>query len=296
MNAVPKHIKIDKGYLDSLFKQGLINLGAYNMLNEGRTGYEEEEEDPWARLGLEKKSKGTKNRKVRIPVADDSVPPEPVVDDSVPQEPVDANKVPEAEPEPHEAWDVVPSPLSQPPEDGHEEVRSAEDVREEEEKNGEVKHVDAAGWVFTWCFRCKRVDVVKFGGKTLPEWFVTNLNYKGDKIEPVVLSICCMRCNNKHRQASVSIVDEEKRLRQAFETLRIDCNSIGEKALRVAEARIGREVSMVQWGGRAGSVDIEMMKKNLSPEDIAVSINMEAYGEGKEGADLELGGLAGGLF
>ena len=292
MNVLAGHLQIDKGYLDSLLKRGIIDTSAYNMLNEGRTGYEEE--DRWGGLGLKKKSKGAKKRKVGIPFANDSAPPEPVVDDSVPQEPVDANEVPEAEP--NEAWDVVPSPPSQPPEDGHEEVRSAEDVREEEDKNGAVQHVDAAGWVFTWCFRCKRVDVLKFGGKTLPEWFVTNLNYKGDKTEPVVLSICCMRCNNKHRLASLSVPDEEKRFRQAFETLRIDCDSIGEKALRVAEARIGRSVSMVQWGGRAGSVDIEMMKKNLSPEDIAVSLSLEAYAEGKKGADLELAGLTGGFF
>ena len=294
MNVLAGHLQIDKSYLDSLHKQGVIDTSAYNMLNEGRTGYEEEEEDPWSRLGLKKKTKGLKKRKVNAQLADDSVAPDPVVDDSAPQGPVDANKVPEVEP--HEVWDVVSSPPSQTPEDGHEEVRSAEDVREEEDKNGAVKHVDAAGWVFTWCFRCKRVDVLKFGGKTLPEWLVKNLNFKGANDEPIVLAICCMGCNNKHRLASVSVADEEKRFRQAFETLRIDCNSMGEKALRVAEARIGREVNMIQWGGRVGSVDIEMMKKNISPEDMVVSLSLKAYAAGRKGVDLEAGGLAGGLF
>ncbi len=125
---------------------------------------------------------------------------------------------------------------------------------------------------------------------------VSNLNFKGNKGEPIVLAVCCIRCNNKHRLASVSITDEEKKLRQAFETLRIDCDSIGEEALRVAKARTGREVCMIRWAGRAGSVDVEMIKKNLNPVDIVVSINLEAYREGKTGGDLELGGLAGGLF
>lgn len=218
MNVLAGHPRIDKGYLDSLLKQGVIDTSAYNMLNGGRTGYEEEE-DPWGGLGLKKKDKKSKKRKVGIPFENDSAPPEPVVDDSVPQEPVDAKKVPEAEP--NEAWDVVPSPPSQPPKDGYEEVQSAENARETEDKNGEVKQVDAAGWAFTWCFRCKRVDVFKFGGKTLPEWFITNLNYEGNKAEPIVLPVCCMMSNNEHRQATVSAADEEKKLRQAFETLRV---------------------------------------------------------------------------
>ena len=112
-----------------------------------------------------------------------------------------------------------------------------------------------------------------------------NLNFKGANGDPIVLPVCCTLCNNKHRQATVSIADEEKRLRQAFETLRVDCDSMGEEALRIAKARTGREVSMIQWGGRAGSVDIEMIGKNLSREDIAVSIDLKAYRErGKKAA------------
>ena len=159
-----------------------------------------------------------------------------------------------------------------------------------------MKLVDAAGWAFTWCFRCRRQEILKFSGKALPDWLVSNLNFEGDRGIPIALIVCCMGCNNKHRVASVSIPEEERRMRQAFETLRIDCDSIGEKAVRVAKARIGREVSMIQWGGRAGLVDMEMVKKNLRPEDIAVSISLEAYREGKKGAELELRGLAGGFF
>lgn len=303
MNAVPGYIKIDKGYLDSLLKQGMIDTSAYNMLNEGRTGHEEEE-DPWSRLGSKKKDKKSKKHKASMlwpddslppePAKDDSLPSEPAKDDSVPPEPVAANEVSAVEP--NEAWDVVPAPPGKLLRNECDDVQNAEveTVRKAERK--EFKQVDAAGWAFTWCFRCKREDVLKFSGKALPEWMVTSLNFKGKKEEPIVLSVCCMRCNNKHRQTSVSVADEEKKLRQAFETLRIDCDSIGELAVRVAKARIGRDVSLIRWGGRAGSVDVEMLKKNLSPEDIVVSIDLEAYREGKEGADLELGGLAGGLF
>lgn len=298
MNGSPGHVQIDKAYLDSLFEQGKIDTTAYNMLNEGRTGYDEG--DPFGEFGLKKKAKGTKSSKstkkckVGIPFALDSAPPEPVVDDSVPQAPVDAKGVSEAER--NEAWDVLPSPPSQPPEDGYEEVRSAQDVRKEEGKNKEVEQFDAAGWVFTWCFRCKREDEWRFSGKTLPEWLVTILNYKGEKAEPIVLPICCMGCNNKHRPATISVAEEERKMRQAFEALRLNCDSLGEESLQVAKARIGREVSMIRWNGRAGCVDIEMMKKNLKPEDIVVSLSLEAFREGKMGADLELNGLAGGLF
>lgn len=292
MNVLSEHLKIDKGYLDSLLKQDKIDISAYNMLNEGRTGHEEE--DPWSRLGSKKKDKKSKKHRVDVPLADDSVPQEPVVDDSVPQEPVDTNNVPKAEP--NEGWDVVPSPPSQPPKDECEDIQSAEDGTEREQKGKEDKQVDAAGWAFTWCFRCKRVDIWKFGGKTLPEWLVSNLNFEGVKSKPIVLTICCMGCNNKHRSATVSTLEEEKRMRQAFAVLRVNCDSIGEESLRVAKARIGREVPMIQWGGRAGSVDVEMMRKNSSPQDIVVSLCLQAYREGKKGADLELGGVAGGLF
>lgn len=71
---------------------------------------------------------------------------------------------------------------------------------------------------------------------------------------------------------------------------------MGKEALRVAKARVGRKVSMIQWEGRAGSVNIAMIKNNLSVEDIAVSLSLKAYAEGKKGAELEVGGLAGGLF
>jgi hypothetical protein len=283
MNILPEHIKIDKGRLQSLLKQGTIDTKVYNMLTEDKTEYEEID-DPWSRLGPKKKSKGVKKRKVDVPLADDSVP----------QEPMDTNDVPKAEP--NEGWDVVPSPPSQPPQDEGEDIQSAEDETEREQKSNEDKQVDAAGWAFTWCFRCKREDIWKFGGKTLPGWLVSTLNFKGDIGAPIVLSICCIGCNNKHRSATVSIPEEEKRMRQAFEVLRVDCDSVGEESLRVAKARIGREVHMIQWGGRAGSVDVEMMKKNSSPKDIVVSLCLEAYREGKKGSELELGGVAGGLF
>ena len=90
------------------------------------------------------------------------------MDDSAPQEPFDTNKSPK--PEHTEAWDVVETPSTQPPNSASEDLQSADDQRKGEEKPEEVKQVDAAGWAFTWCFRCKRVDVLKFSGRTLPEW------------------------------------------------------------------------------------------------------------------------------
>lgn len=63
---------------------------------------------------------------------------------------------------------------------------------------------------------------------------------------PIILIVCCVGCNNQHRHSSTSILEEERRLRQAFDTLRIDYNCISKKAHRVAAARIGREVRMIQ--------------------------------------------------
>lgn len=294
MNVLSEYSKVDKGYLDSLHKQGVINTSAYNMLNGGRTGYEEEEEDPLSRLSQKKKDKKSKKHRLDVRSVDDSAPPEQVRDDGVSKEPVNTNKVPEDQV--NEGWNVISCPPSQRPKGECEKTQNAEDVGEREGKSGELESIDAAGWAFTWCFRCKRQDILKFGGKALPEWLVSNLNFEGDRGIPIVLMVCCVGCNNKHRFGSTSILEEERRMRQAFDTLRIDYDCMGEKALRIAAARVGRSVSMIQWDGRARSVDMEMMKKNLSPEDIAVSLSLEAYAEGKKGADLELGGLAGGLF
>lgn len=294
MSILPEHIKIDKSHLESLLKQGTINTKAYNMLAEGQAEIKEID-DIWGRLSPKKKSKGLKKKdKIGAPLTDDSVAPPPVPDDCVPHKPMDTNDVPKGEP--NEGWNVVSSPPSQLPQDEGENVQSAEDEMETGQKSKDYKEVDAAGWAFTWCFRCNRVDIWKFGGKTLPDWLVSTLNFKGNARAPIVLSICCMACNNKHRSATTSIAEEERRMRQAFEVLRVNCDSIGEESLRVAKARTGQMVSMIQWGGRAGSVDVEMMKKNLSPRDLVVSVCLEAYVEGKKGVNLELGGVAGGLF
>ena len=217
-----------------------------------------------------------------------------MVDDGLPPEPVERERVPEAGPT--EVWDIVSPPADPPPRGESVEIKGAEDETEGLQESKGDKQVDAAGWAFTWCFRCTREDVLKFSSKALPAGLVSTLNFKGNIGEPIVLPTCCMGCNAKHRSTSVSIVEEERKMGQAFETLKVGYEVIGEKALRVAKARIGRDVHMIQWSGRAGSVDIETIKKNLTPEDIVVSINLKAFEEGKEGADLELGGMAGGLF
>lgn len=288
MNGSLEHLRIDQGHLESLLKQGLITTKVFNMLIKSKIGCEEgkEEDDRRSRLPPKKKSKAAKNCESSVPLTADSTLQNAVVDTS---------EVPEAES--NEAWDVLPSPPTRLREHEGEDTRSAEDERGGgPNESHEVKQVEGAGWAFTWCFRCQREDVLKFSGKALPEWLVTSLNFKGDKAEPIVLSICCTGCNNKHRPASVSVGEEEKKIRQAFETLRINCDSLGREAVGVAKARAGRDVRMIRWGGRAGSVDVEMIKQNLSPEDIAVSISLEAFREGKQGGELELGGLAGGLF
>ena len=314
MNVTPECLKIEKELVEHLHTKGAITPEVYNMLVGSKTDGREDE--TWNNFlamhgtGLPKrKSKGSK--KVARPppevplvkdsaplehIVDNSMPPPPIVDDSMPPEPMKTNEVPKPEPEPTEAWDIVPSPPDQAPKEECVETKGTEDETEREQESKEDKQVDAAGWAFTWCFRCKREDVTKFGCKALPAWLVSTLNFKGNTGEPIVLPICCMGCNNKHRASSVSIAEEEKRLKQAFETLQIHIDGIGEESLRVAKARVGRTVCMIQWGGQAGSVDVDTIKKNLTPEDIVISINLEAYREGKEGADLELEGLAGGLF
>ena len=72
-----------------------------------------------------------------------------LVDNSAPQDPAKTNDVVEPEP-PVDAWDIVPSPLDQPGKDDCTEMKSADDETENEQKREEdSKHVDAAGWAFT---------------------------------------------------------------------------------------------------------------------------------------------------
>ncbi|KAK3691621.1 hypothetical protein LTR37_018538 [Vermiconidia calcicola] len=147
-----------------------ISPHVYNMLVGNKTD-DQGEEDLWSNFAKKKKSKGVKKREkplLDVPLPDDSAPLEPVVDDSGPREPMEMNHVPEPEPA-AEARDIVPSPPDQLPKDEEVEMKSAEDGTEREHKSKGDKHIDAAGWAFTWCFRCKREDVLKFGGKTLPE-------------------------------------------------------------------------------------------------------------------------------
>jgi len=122
------------------------------------------------------------------------------------------------------------------------------------------------------------------------------MNFKGDRAEPIIVSICCVQCYDRKTSSKVSRADEVKRITQGFELLCMKWDALTDEPRRLARARIGRDVSVMTWDNKAGHIDINKFSTNWTNKDKVISQDVEGFRKGKKGSELDLCCLVGGLM
>ena len=191
------------------------------------------------------------------------------------------------------ADDVVERcPMAAPEEDDTEpEAACTNSGREGVEEKAEDGS-DTAGWGFTWCLECGRVDIFMYGSKTL-EWG-TNLDAGGSAHQGIVLICCgtCRRTGANHYMGEEAI---DRANQQSFQHLKIKPERWGGVEVQgAARAIVGKVLPFLTYNGGLAYVEVDGIVKGLTPEDRVVSVDMEKFRKG-EGGDLLLRGVIGGL-
>jgi hypothetical protein len=159
---------------------------------------------------------------------------------------------------------------------------------------------EKSGFVFTWCLRCARVEVIQYGSKTLP----TELRGAESQLDNGIAMIVCGRCRPRDAgNCRIKLVAAEKYglvddvdFRSSFEKLKLSPAIFeGSEVAKIARAIMSSEVAFVTVGGGGVAFkDINQIVKGLTAEDRLMSADVTRFREG-ERENLLLPYLAGGL-
>jgi hypothetical protein len=162
---------------------------------------------------------------------------------------------------------------------------------------------EKAGFGFTWCVRCARVDVALYGSKTLPR------EVRGGGLSGLDNGIAPILCGcSKGKGGSGDGSDRGKYTYGnhgrsgdvdfgfSFEKLKLSPAIFeGSEVARAARAIVSSDVAFVTVNGGVAFKDIGEIVKGLTKEDRMMSVDMKGFREGKR-EGLLLPYLVGGLI